>query len=88
MQVAKQFIGESLLLILIALITGIAIAELALPTFNNLVGLTLSRKIPVRERRPQFHNTRLSVSSGQPRWHHSRWDIPPLSYLDCNRPKS
>ena len=44
MQVAKQFIGESLLLILIALITGIAIAELALPTFNNLVGLTLIGK--------------------------------------------
>ena len=44
MQVAKQFIGESLLLILIALITGIAIAELALPTFNNLVGLTLVGK--------------------------------------------
>jgi len=37
MQVAKQFIGESLLLILIALIAGIAIAELALPTFNNLL---------------------------------------------------
>ena len=36
-QIAKQFIGESLLLILIALIAGIAIAELALPTFNNLL---------------------------------------------------
>ena len=37
MQIANQFIGESLLLILIALIVGIAIAELALPTFNNLL---------------------------------------------------
>ena len=37
MQIANQFIGESLLLILIALIAGIAIAELALPTFNNLL---------------------------------------------------
>ncbi len=37
MQIAKQFIGESLLLIFIALIAGIAIAALALPTFNNLV---------------------------------------------------
>ena len=36
MQIAKQFIGESLLLITIACIAGIAIAELALPTFNNL----------------------------------------------------
>ena len=36
MQIAKQFIGESLFLITIALIAGIAIAELALPTFNNL----------------------------------------------------
>ena len=43
-QIAKQFIGESLLLIFIALIAGIAIAELALPTFNNLVGLTLVGK--------------------------------------------
>ncbi len=37
LQIANQFIGESLLLIFIALITGIAIAELALPTFNNLL---------------------------------------------------
>ena len=36
MQIAKQFIGESLLLITIACIAGIAIAELALPTFNKL----------------------------------------------------
>ena len=43
-QIAKQFIGESLLLILIALIIGIAIAELALPTFNNLVGQILVGK--------------------------------------------
>ena len=43
-QIANQFIGESLLLILIALIAGIAVAELALPTFNNLVGLTLVGK--------------------------------------------
>ena len=42
MQIAKQFIGESLLLITIALIAGIAIAELALPTFNNLAGKSLS----------------------------------------------
>ena len=41
-QIAKQFIGESLLLILIALIAGIAIAELVLPTFNNLVLKSLS----------------------------------------------
>ncbi len=41
MQIAKQFIGESLLLIIIACIAGIAIAELALPTFNNLIGQTL-----------------------------------------------
>ena len=38
MQIAKQFIGESLLLIAIALLAGIAIAALALPTFNNLIG--------------------------------------------------
>ena len=44
MQIAKQFIGESLLLIFIALIAGIAIAELTLPTFNNLVGLILVGK--------------------------------------------
>ncbi len=42
MQIANQFIGESLLLIIIALIIGIAIAELALPTFNNLSGKSLS----------------------------------------------
>ena len=42
MQIANQFIGESLLLITIALIAGIAIAELALPTFNNLSGKSLS----------------------------------------------
>ncbi len=41
MQIAKQFIGESLLLIVIALTTGIAIAALALPTFNNLVRINL-----------------------------------------------
>ncbi len=41
LQIAKQFIGESLLLITIALIAGIAIAELALPTFNNLIGQNL-----------------------------------------------
>ena len=42
LQVANQFIGESLLLIFIALIAGIAIAELALPTFNNLILKSLS----------------------------------------------
>ena len=42
MQIANQFIGESLLLILIALIASIAIAELVLPTFNNLVLKSLS----------------------------------------------
>ena len=42
MQIANQFIGESLLLIIIACIIGIAIAELALPTFNNLAGKSLS----------------------------------------------
>ena len=42
MQIANQFIGESLLLITIALIVGIAIAELALPTFNNLASKSLS----------------------------------------------
>ncbi len=42
LQIANQFIGESLLLITIALIAGIAIAELALPTFNNLAGKSLS----------------------------------------------
>ncbi len=42
LQIANQFIGESLLLILIACIAGIAIAELALPTFNNLAGKSLS----------------------------------------------
>ena len=42
LQIAKQFIGESLLLITIALIAGIAIAELSLPTFNNLAGKSLS----------------------------------------------
>ena len=41
-QIANQFIGESLLLITIALIAGIAIAELSLPTFNNLSGKSLS----------------------------------------------
>ncbi len=44
LQIANQFIGESLLLILIALITGIAIAELALPTFNNLLRPILAGK--------------------------------------------
>ena len=42
LQIAKQFIGESLLLITIACIAGIAIAELALPTFNNLSYQSLS----------------------------------------------
>ncbi len=42
LQIAKQFIGESLLLITIACIAGIAIAELALPTFNNLAHQSLS----------------------------------------------
>ena len=41
-QIANQFIGESLLLIFIALIVGIALSELALPTFNNLIGKSLS----------------------------------------------
>ena len=42
LQIAKQFIGESLLLITIACIAGIAIAELALPTFNTLSHQSLS----------------------------------------------
>ncbi|MDE2798075.1 MAG: ABC transporter permease [Gemmatimonadota bacterium] len=42
LQIAKQFIGESLLLITIACIAGIAIAELALPTFNDLAYQSLS----------------------------------------------
>ena len=42
LQIANQFIGESLLLIFIALIAGIAIAELALPTFNDLAGKSLA----------------------------------------------
>ena len=42
MQIANQFIGESLLLIFIALIIGIAIAEITLPTFNNLADKSLS----------------------------------------------
>ena len=42
MQIAKQFIGESLLLITIACIAGIAIAELVLPTFNTLSYQSLS----------------------------------------------
>ena len=42
MQIAKQFIGESLLLIIIACIAGIAIAELTLPTFNTLSHQSLS----------------------------------------------
>ncbi len=42
MQIANQFIGESLLLIFIACIIGIAIAELTLPTFNNLADKSLS----------------------------------------------
>ena len=42
LQIANQFIGESLLLIFIALIAGIAIAELALPTFNTLSHQSLS----------------------------------------------
>ena len=42
MQIANQFIGESLLLITIALIVGIAIAELVLPTFNTLASKSLS----------------------------------------------
>ena len=42
LQIAKQFIGESLLLITIACIAGIAIAELVLPTFNTLSHQSLS----------------------------------------------
>ena len=42
MQIAKQFIGESLLLITIACIAGIAIAELALPVFNDWTRKSLS----------------------------------------------
>ena len=42
LQIAKQFIDESLLLITIACIAGIAIAELALPTFNTLSYQSLS----------------------------------------------
>ncbi len=42
MQIAKQFIGESVLLIVIALIAGIGLSALALPTFNNLAGKSLS----------------------------------------------
>ncbi|MCE2436290.1 MAG: FtsX-like permease family protein, partial [Candidatus Latescibacteria bacterium] len=42
MQIANQFIGESLLLITIALIASIAMAELTLPTFNNLSGKSLA----------------------------------------------
>ena len=42
MQIANQFVGESLLLITIALIAGIAIAELSLPTFNDLAEKSLS----------------------------------------------
>ena len=44
LQIAKQFIGESLLLITIACIAGIAIAELTLPTFNNLSHQSLSMR--------------------------------------------
>ncbi len=42
MQIANQFIGESILLITIACIAGIAIAELALPVFNDLAYQSLS----------------------------------------------
>ena len=86
MQIAKQFIGESLLLIIIACIAGIAIAELALPTFNNLSYQSLALTD-----RPQFHNTRISHSSNQPRRHHSRrlsrlCAIPPSADPDHNEP--
>ena len=67
LQIANQFIGESLLLILIALTAGIAIAELALPTFNNLSGKSLSLT-------DGLNTTTLAflLLLGLPRRHHSR----------------
>lgn len=40
-----QFLGESVLITLIAMITGIGLAEMLLPVFNNLYGLELSLNI-------------------------------------------
>lgn len=42
LRLIRQFWGEALLLTLIALLLGIGLAELFLPTFNNLVGKELS----------------------------------------------
>ena len=41
-QLTQQFLGESLLLSVMALITGVVLAELLLPTFNNLFGMDLA----------------------------------------------
>ena len=41
-QLTQQFLGESMLLSVVALITGVVLAELLLPAFNNLVGMDLA----------------------------------------------
>jgi len=41
-QLMKQFWGEALLMSLLALLLGIALAEILLPTFNELAGKTLA----------------------------------------------
>ncbi len=41
-QLTQQFLGESMLLSVMALITGVVLAELLLPAFNNLVGMDLA----------------------------------------------
>ena len=41
-QLTQQFLGESMLLSVMALITGVVLAELLMPAFNNLVGMDLA----------------------------------------------
>ena len=46
------------------------------------------RKIPIHERLPQHHNTRLPHFSSSASLASQQGGIPPLSYPDCSRPKS
>ena len=41
-QLTQQFLGESMLFSVMALITGVVLAELLLPAFNNLAGMDLA----------------------------------------------
>ena len=93
LQIAKQFIGESLLLITIACIAGIAIAELALPTFNTLCqprrhhSRRLSRLCAIPLAADPNYNEQIANENGQSFWQHiNRFSVCPIHIFHHHHP--